>query len=64
MSAIMPEWVDRRTAEWCAAICDHVAARVVAVMAPLEVRVGAEVCAKQIRAAITTLPAQAQEITE
>jgi hypothetical protein len=43
---VVPDWVDRRTAEWCAAICDAVAARI---KTPHAARIGADACASQIR---------------
>jgi hypothetical protein len=44
----LPEWVDRRTAEWCAQICEAVAARLLLSGR----RKGAEACATSIRALI------------
>jgi hypothetical protein len=41
----LPEWIDRRTAEWCAQLCDAVAVRSVL----HDRRRGAETCASVIR---------------
>ena len=41
----LPEWADRRTVEWCAAICDAAAVRVVV----HDRRRGAEACAALLR---------------
>lgn len=41
----LPEWIDRRTAEWCARLCDAVAVRVIV----HDRRRGAEACASAIR---------------
>ena len=48
----VPGWVDRRTAEWCAQICDHVAARLIRVSGEPERLIGAELCAGVIRAMV------------
>jgi hypothetical protein len=47
--AELPEWIDRRTAEWCAQLCDAVAARSVL----HDRRRGAETCAGIIRSQLS-----------
>ena len=58
-SANIPDWVDRRTAEWCAEICEAVEARAIR-EAPNNYP-GARACASAIRnlvaAARPALPA-------
>ena len=44
----MPDWLDRRTAEWCAELCERVETRIL----PVEKRAGARACAAAIRAVI------------
>lgn len=48
----LPDWLDRRTAEWCAQICDHVAATLTRRGLSRQRVIGAEACATNIRAAL------------
>lgn len=51
----LPEWIDRRTAEWCAQLCDSMSARMLAHWpAAQERRVGMEAAARTIRAVVMT----------
>lgn len=48
-----PDWLDRRTAEWCADLCSAVAARVLRYRTPeIGMRQGAEICSITIRSMV------------
>jgi hypothetical protein len=51
----LPDWLDRRTAEWCAALCDGIAARLLQTWpAAHERRLGVEIAAGAIRAMLAS----------
>jgi hypothetical protein len=61
----VPEWIDRRTAEWCAQICDALSARLVQRRPQFSAEGGARACAENIRALVAigkpALPALTNE---
>jgi hypothetical protein len=48
----IPEWVDRRTAEWCAEVCDHISAQYLR-QGQVDKMSAATVCAVNLRSAMT-----------
>jgi hypothetical protein len=61
----VPDWVDDRTAEWCADLCDAMAARIAAytVRGGSSGYIGAEVCAISIRSLIEARRRERQRST-
>jgi hypothetical protein len=55
----LPDWLDRRTAEWCAELCDAMAARIATMPAGRGTAyLGAELCAISIRSNLQIAAAQ------
>lgn len=54
----LPEWLDRRTAQWCAELCEAMAARLLANQCRHGLRLpayrGADICANAIRGMLKT----------